>query len=54
MLPAGVPYAIVNNKGRLGELVHQKKATALALTAVNKEDVAGVWHRISQLVTFDL
>lgn len=34
----GVPYVIVNNKGRLGELVHQKKATALALTAVQTGD----------------
>jgi len=38
----GVPYVIVNNKGRLGELVHQKKATALALTIVNKEDEAAL------------
>jgi len=36
----GVPYAIVNNKGRLGTLVHQKKATALALTTVTKADEA--------------
>jgi large subunit ribosomal protein L7Ae len=37
-----VPYAIVNNKGRLGTLVHQKKATAVALTNVNKEDDAAL------------
>ena len=36
----GVPYAVVNNKGRLGALVHMKTATALALTAYNKEDEA--------------
>jgi len=36
----GVPYAIVNNKGRLGSLVHLKTATAVALTAYNKEDEA--------------
>ncbi|RYY33149.1 hypothetical protein EON62_04515, partial [archaeon] len=38
----GVPYAIVNNKGHLGALVHQKKATALALTEVKKEDEAAL------------
>ncbi|CAK9052567.1 60S ribosomal protein L7a [Durusdinium trenchii] len=32
-----VPYCIVNNKGRLGTLVHQKSATCLALTEVSKE-----------------
>jgi large subunit ribosomal protein L7Ae len=36
----GVPYAIVNNKGRLGTLVHQKKATAVALAGLDKEDEA--------------
>ena len=36
----GVPYAVVNNKGRLGALVHMKTATALALTAYKKEDEA--------------
>jgi large subunit ribosomal protein L7Ae len=36
----GVAYAIVNNKGRLGALVHKKTATAVALTDVNKEDEA--------------
>ena len=34
----GVPYCIVKGKSRLGQLVHQKTATALALTHVNKED----------------
>jgi len=33
-----VPYMVVNNKGRLGALVHQKTASCLALTRVNKED----------------
>lgn len=33
-----VPYMIVNNKGRLGALVHKKNASCLALTRVNKED----------------
>jgi large subunit ribosomal protein L7Ae len=36
----GVPYAIVNNKGRLGALVHQKSATAVALTSLHKDDEA--------------
>jgi len=33
-----VPYCIVKNKGRLGAVVHQKKAAALAITEVAKED----------------
>lgn len=35
-----VPYCIVKNKGRLGAVVHQKKAAALAITSVEKEDQA--------------
>jgi len=34
----GIPYAIVNNKGLLGQFVHQKKAAVLALTAVHSAD----------------
>ncbi len=34
----GIPYAIVNNKGVLGAIVHQKKAAAVAITAVRPED----------------
>jgi len=33
-----VPYMIVNNKGRLGALVHKKTASCLAITRVNKDD----------------
>ena len=33
-----VPYAIVKGKARLGAVVHQKTATALALTAIKNED----------------
>jgi len=34
----GVPYCIVKSKSRLGEVVHQKTATALAVTGVRNED----------------
>jgi large subunit ribosomal protein L7Ae len=33
-----VPYAFVKSKSRLGQLVHQKTATAVALTDVRGED----------------
>jgi len=33
-----VPYCIVKGKARLGSMVHQKTATALALTAIKNED----------------
>jgi large subunit ribosomal protein L7Ae len=36
----GIPYAFVKGKARLGTFVHQKTATALALTEVRKEDQA--------------
>jgi len=38
----GVPYAIVNNKGRLGSLVRLKKSAVLALTEVRAEDKAAL------------
>ncbi len=34
----GVPYVIANNKGKLGALVHQKKAAAIAIVDVKPED----------------
>jgi large subunit ribosomal protein L7Ae len=35
-----VPFMIVKGKSRLGQLVHKKSATCLALTAVEKGDVS--------------
>lgn len=32
-----IPYCIVKSKSRLGALVHQKTATAVALTSVRQE-----------------
>ena len=34
----GVPYVVVNNKGRLGTLVHKKTAAAVALAS---KDIKG-------------
>jgi len=34
----GIPYAFVKGKARLGQLVHQKTATCVAVTDVRKED----------------
>jgi large subunit ribosomal protein L7Ae len=34
----GIPYVIVKGKSRLGQVVHQKTAAALAVTTVDKED----------------
>merc|ERR1719486_497408 len=42
-----IPYCIVKSKSRLGALVHQKTATALAMVSVRPEDR----HEFSQLVT---
>lgn len=33
-----VPYCIIKGKSRLGQLVHKKKATCIALTKVRQED----------------
>ncbi len=44
----GVPYVIVKGKARLGQVVHKKTATALAIVNVNKEDQAD----LTQLVNF--
>jgi large subunit ribosomal protein L7Ae len=41
-----VPYCVVKGKARLGQLVHKKTATAVALTAVKNEDR----HSLNQLI----
>lgn len=44
-----VPYCIVKSKSRLGTLVHQKTATAVALTEVrpeHKQDLAALVQTI--------
>lgn len=41
-----VPYCIVKGKARLGQVVHQKTAAALAITAVKNEDK----HDFSKIV----
>jgi large subunit ribosomal protein L7Ae len=33
-----VPYCIIKGKGRLGQLVHKKSASCIALTSVSQED----------------
>merc|ERR1719229_1002833 len=33
-----IPYCIIKGKGRLGQLVHKKKASCVALTTVRQED----------------
>lgn len=35
-----IPYVIVKNRGRVGALVHQKRASCVALTKVNGADTA--------------
>merc|ERR1711976_362309 len=35
-----VPYCIIKGKSRLGQLVHKKKASCIALTTVRQEDKA--------------
>jgi large subunit ribosomal protein L7Ae len=42
-----VPYCIVKGKARLGQLVHKKTCTALAVTEVDKADQ----HKLDQLIS---
>jgi len=44
----GVPFCIVKNKSRLGQVVGKKQCTALAIDAVSKDDAAA----LAQLTTF--
>jgi len=43
-----VPYCIVKNKARLGALVHQKNATCVAVTSVDKSNDAAL-KRLTEL-----
>jgi len=47
----GVPYCIVKNRARLGLVCHKKKATCLAITSVNKEDVPTLENLIGLYLT---
>lgn len=38
----GVPYCIIKGKSRLGQVVHQKTATALVLTQIKPEDMGAL------------
>jgi len=42
-----IPYCIVKGKARLGQIIHKKTATALALTEVKPEDT----NKLAQLVS---
>jgi len=44
----GVPYVVVKSKSRLGQIVHKKTATAVAIVNVNKEDA----NDLAQLATY--
>jgi len=46
-----VPFAIVKSKARLGEVVHKKTATALAITEVKPEDAPKLEQLISSAKT---
>jgi len=45
---SSVPYVIVKSKSRLGNVVHKKTATALAITNVSKDDA----NELAKIVAF--
>jgi len=47
----GVPYCIVKGKARLGQVVHQKTATVLAVTKVKKEDQSQLGALVKSIQT---
>jgi len=47
----GVPYCIVKNRARLGLICHKKKATCLAITSVNKEDISTLENLVGLYLT---
>merc|ERR1719506_2122314 len=42
-----VAYCIIKGKGRLGQLVHKKAASCIAITSVNKEDTSELDKMVS-------
>ena len=49
----GVPYCVIKGKARLGQLVHQKTATCVALTSVADEHQAN-FNRLVESCTLSL
>lgn len=46
-----VPYCIIGSQARLGQLVHLKHTTCVALTTVNKEDESKLANLTSSYAT---
>jgi len=46
-----IPFAIVKSKARLGEVVHKKTATAIAITEVKPEDASKLEQLIGSVKT---
>jgi len=47
----GVPYCIVKSKARLGQIVHRKTCTCLAITQVNAEDRSALSKLVETMKT---